>query len=269
MSAKTIRLALSISVLLILIVGVVALVYLSQRTQIFENQAANDEVSLAIDLAEQKPTVRIWQNLAQGGEVPKPQLPAAIHAMQELGPNYVRIDHIYDAYEVIQRNETGKIIYDFHLLDQEVDAITKAGAVPFFSLSYVTSDIADLNNADRPMYALWEDVVRQTVQHYSGVKNIPNVYYEVYNEPDLFGKWTVEEYSELYDASVKGAQSTQNVQPYYIGGPATSYFDRNFMQAFLEGVAQKNTRIDFVSWHVYSTDPTKIQKYALVLDEIL
>ena len=46
------------------------------------------------------------------------------------------------------------------------------------------------NVTDEPRdWAEWQMTVKATIEHYSGTKgkNIPGVYYEVWNEPDLFG----------------------------------------------------------------------------------
>ena len=39
----------------------------------------------------------------------------------------------------------------------------------------------------------WSLVVEKVVEHYSGreERNLPNIYYEIWNEPDLFGKWKI------------------------------------------------------------------------------
>jgi len=84
-----------------------------------------------------------------------------------------------------------------------------------------------------------------------------NIYYEVWNEPDLesFGKWKytgAKSYSDLYFFSVKGAQQAQNILPYKIGGPVTTALYKNWIQKFLDYIIANNLRIDFISWHHYS-----------------
>ncbi len=38
-------------------------------------------------------------------------------------------------------------------------------------------------------YEDWQIVVQHLIQHISGTRGISDVYYEVWNEPDLFGHW--------------------------------------------------------------------------------
>ncbi|NIT03517.1 glycoside hydrolase, partial [Candidatus Saccharibacteria bacterium] len=67
-------------------------------------------------------------------------------------------------------------------------------------------------------------MVKATIQHYSGrnEKNIAGIYYEVWNEPDLFGQWQIgkePDYRTLYVYALSGAFQAQDCQPFKIGGP--------------------------------------------------
>jgi hypothetical protein len=104
-------------------------------------------------------------------------------------------------------------------------------------------------------------VVQKTIERYSGKNGAgqPDVYYEVWNEPDLFGKYKLygeKNYIDLYSHSVIGASRAGNVYNYKIGGPAITAFYDNWFEGLLTYVRKTNTRLDFYSWHRYSKNLT-------------
>jgi hypothetical protein len=167
----------------------------------------------------------IWQNLAQGGEEKNLRFDELNPLIKKLQPRYIRIDHLYDFYNPVSKNN-GVLTYDWAALDNAVDQILATGALPFFSLSYMPPAIAATDIVSPPTdWNDWSLVIQATVQHYSGRgdKNLNNVIYEVWNEPDLFGDWKLygpKDYRTLYTYAVKGAQKATNVNNFKIGGPA-------------------------------------------------
>lgn len=212
-----------------------------------------------------------WRAIAQGGEQSGTRMLQPVTTqLRSLFPHYIRIDHIYDFYNVVQRG-AGGITYNWEQLDQTVCDIYATGAKPFFALSYMPSGISsDGSVISRPSnWDEWRVLVQRTVERYSGQSttlcggtirgdSLAGVHYEVWNEPDLesFGKWSVyggeRNYLTLYEQSVRGAQSAQNVQNFYIGGPGTTAPYRNWFRAFLDHTNKNNLRVDFLSWHRYS-----------------
>ena len=212
-----------------------------------------------------------WKALAQGGEESGVRmLENVISQVSELYPRYIRIDHIYDFYDVVSRSSTGNLSFNFSKLDQTVCDVYHIGAKPFFSLGYMPPTMSDDNTLiGKPKnWNEWTFLVQKTVEHYSGKDIVlpcgaldnfwkTDIYYEVWNEPDLesFGKWRYsggKSYSDLYFYSVKGAQQAQNSLPFKIGGPVTTALYKNWIQKFLDFVVTNNLRIDFLSWHHYS-----------------
>lgn len=217
-----------------------------------------------------------WANFAQGGEEPPPMLNAAIAKMQPLNPKYIRLDHIYDFYNVVKRESSG-FRYDFSLLDKTVDDILAMGALPFFSLSYMPSEFTNSGSViDAPIeWSWWQELVKETIEHFSGKnsKNLTNVYYEVWNEPELpqFGQWKIsgskKDYRLLYYYSVRGATLANNTNKFYIGGPAIGSFYPNWVNGLASYVSQNNLRMDFFSYHryhknsfIYKNDANGIRK---------
>lgn len=206
-----------------------------------------------------------WRNLAQGGEEPNDMIADVISDVKTLRPEYIRLDHIYDVYNVVSRNE-GELVYDWSLLDGAVNSILATGAKPFLSLSYMPSVIAkgDLVSPARE-WSEWGQVVAATISHYSGInqKNIDGVIYEVWNEPDLFGGYKTygdKNYLDMYGAAAKAAANVRGTNLFEIGGPATTGLYQNWLESLIKYVDANNLRMDFVSWHKYTTDLTQFEK---------
>jgi len=206
-----------------------------------------------------------WRNLAQGGEEPGDMIAGVISDVRALKPEYIRIDHIYDAYKVVSRNE-GQLVYDWSRLDDAVSSIMATGAKPFFSLSYMPEVIAkgDIVSVARD-WNEWGQVVEATIQHYSGInqKNIDGVIYEVWNEPDLFGSFKTygeKNYLDMYAAAAKAAAKVRGTNLFEIGGPATTGLYKNWLERLIKFVDENNLRMDFISWHRYTTDLEQYEK---------
>jgi hypothetical protein len=175
-------------------------------------------------------------------------------------PQRVRIKRLYDYYVTVTRQD-GTLVFNFSRADRLIDAIRATGALPVISLSYMPQGIArDGVITNQPVdWDEWSFVVQKTIEHFSGGgRNIPDIYYEVWNEPDLpqFGGWTLEgdkNYLTLYDYTAKGAGRVEGANRFYLGGPATSKLYQNWVQA----LAGRENRLDFLSWHTYSDDPAR------------
>jgi len=203
------------------------------------------------------PLPRPWRNLAQGGESFNWQLSPIQSQVAALHPDYIRLDHIYDFYEVVS-GSPGNLTFDFTKLDVVLDQISAVGAKPFISLSYLPPAISRGDIVDQPVsYNDWTTVVQKTIEHISGSRNTADVYYEVWNEPDLFGGWKYygsKNYLELYKAAAIGASRAQVRQTFKFGGPATTAPYKNWFDALATFASENNLRFDFYSWHRYTTD---------------
>lgn len=209
-----------------------------------------------------------WRNLAQGGEEPKDMIASIIPEVTALKPEYIRIDHIYDAFSVVSRNE-GNLVYDWSRLDKAVESIMATGAKPLLSLSYMPEVIAkgDMVSPARD-WNEWGQVVGATIQHYSGIneKNIDGVIYEVWNEPDLFGGYKTygeKNYLDMYAASARAAANVRGTNLFEIGGPATTGLYQNWLERLIKFVDTNSLRLDFISWHKYTTDLELFEKDVL------
>lgn len=263
----------------LLLLLIFSIIFIFSYFQVFLSlfsKAAPQKADILIDVKNTLgPVKRVWSGLAQGGEEPPPMLNGITSLLKPLNPQYIRIDHIYDYYQIVKSNN-GKIEYDFNLLDQTVEDIIKSGALPFFSLSYMPQLLTTSGSViDKPRdWQDWQNLVTATIEHYSGKtnKNLHNIYYEVWNEPELpqFGKFSLtddKDYRLLYFYAAKGAEKAENVNHFYLGGPAVGSYYRNWVTDFVSYVNQNNLRLDFYSWHRYHkniemfrTDAEKIRK---------
>lgn len=240
------------------IVGIVAVTQLDQVREFISN-ASGEPANLQID-----PTVSFgqihqpWQNLAQGGEMHDWTLEPIRAKVAGLEPQYIRIDHIYSFYDIVQIQD-GQKRYDFTKLDVVVDGILSTGAKPYIALSYIPTQLSDDGTiTGKPRdWAEWQDLVRATVEHYSKTKGINDVIYEVWNEPDLFGGWKTygeKNYLELYGYAARGQAQVSGARPYKFGGPGITALYRNWFVNLVEYADKNNLRLDFFSWHRYNTD---------------
>jgi len=232
-----------IIILFFLLISTVAALTLFSQIQVWQKKAEVGPAEAVFDSLPTKPINRVWANFSQGGEEQGLMLLPAEKEIKKLQPQVIRIDHIFD----------------YPSLDERVNEIISLGATPFLSLSYFPSFIANDPVGTPNSYQEWENLVAKTIQKYSGKaeRNLGNVYYEVWNEPDLFGKMDPNTYFALYKASAQAAQKCQACNPFKIGGPAITTLKKDWMNSFLTLVRQQNLRLDFISWHSYQTNPRK------------
>lgn len=219
------------------------------------------------------PMPRPWRSLAQGGEeLTTNMMASVVEKTKALKPEYIRLDHLYDGYNIVSRGGDGSLAYDWSRLDAVVNDILKTGAKPFLSLSYMPLVISKGDIVEQPKdYNDWAAVVRATVEHYSGRGNlnISDVYYEVWNEPDLFGGWKTygdKNYLTLYRYSSAGARAATNVNSFKLGGPGTTALYKAWVDNFLNFMANNNLKYDFYSWHRYAKDLEQYDKDRLLID---
>lgn len=256
------------------------MVYVVQKEQTYTSRAIEEPANIVIDVKEiTGPLPHTWQALAQGGEEQGVRmLENVVQPVSVLSPRYIRIDHIYDFYDVVFRDEHGLMRLTWNSLDATVCDILKTGATPFFSLGYtpvvLSSDGSIIGKPSQ--WSEWEVLVQKTIERYSSSESglcgpeydlqRDNIYYEVWNEPDheSFGKWNLyggdKDYKTLYYYTDKGAKNAVSVRNFYLGGPATTKAYQNWMQRFIEYADAFDLRVDFLSWHHYSPDPEDFGK---------
>ncbi len=205
--------------------------------------------------------LNFYHAFAQGGEESTDMLKPVLSEVRNLKPQLIRLDHIYDHYDVVGKSGD-QLTFNWSKLDEAVNTILATGAKPLLALSYMPSVIAKdgviINVPNN--WNDWSTVVQRTIEHYSGKsgKNLSGVYYEVWNEPDLaqFGSWKYggeKSYITLYQYASTGAKRASNVNTFYLGGPGTTGLYKSWILALVNS----GSRVDFLSWHTYQWDPEK------------
>ncbi|MFA6005952.1 MAG: hypothetical protein WC775_05740 [Patescibacteria group bacterium] len=271
----------------LVLVGILILVLTLSSGKLisFSPKAAAVKANLVVDAKKYIGLMpKNWKDLAQGGEESGVRMfDAVVGDVRLLAPRYIRIDHMYDFYEVVSRNSAGAVQFDWSKLDMTVCDIYRTGARPYFSLGYMPPTMA----ADGSLIGVpkdwneWSLLVQKTVERYSGKNTrlcggiygdwLKDIYYEVWNEPDLegFGKWNIyggKDYKLLYFYSSQGATRAAEVNNFFLGGPTTTRPYASWLQGLLRYVNQQNLRLDFISWHHYSKNPDDFSQDVINVD---
>jgi hypothetical protein len=243
-----------------LLVGLI----LVRSTVHYFSGAGGINANLSIDMYKNAPnTTDVWRNLAQGGEEKGRGLMPVIDEVKRLKPEYIRIDHVFD-------------FYDQDSLDNQVKDILAMGAKPFISLSYMPPEMSITGDVNGPPkdWNEWEKKVKNLIEHVSGRNGlgINNVYYEVWNEPDLFGGYKIggsKNYLDLYYHSAIAASRAGNTLNFKFGGPSTTGFYPNWLTGLSDYTIKNNLRLDFLSWHKYSRNISDFENDFTDAKEIL
>lgn len=156
--------------------------------------------------------------------------------------------------------------YDFQASDAVWRAIVDGGFEPYFRLG------DSYNNVKPPLDAReranWVRAAVEVIRHYRQGKwngfTTPFRYVEIWNEPDNRQFWptphSIQEFFQLY---VETAVALKQAFPdLLIGGPAVTQMNvfmpqgNKWIHGFLTYVKQNNAPLDFLSWHLYSNNPT-------------
>ncbi len=251
---------------------------LAQKAWKYLTGASYQAANIVVDVSQTNGVVRrVWDGVAQGYEKLPDQdfrLNSVAPLVKNTGVKYVRIDHVFDGFDVISKDGEGRLNYNWTKLDNVVNDIRSMGATPYIALSYMPSVISKSDILDFPNeWGEWGQVVSATVAHYSRdyAGGLPNVIYEVWNEPDLFGGWKMggsKNYVTLYTVAANAANNVKGAKAFKIGGPATTGFYPAWVNGFYSKL-DETVRIDFFSWHRYDTDVDKFVKDAQTAAEMM
>lgn len=256
---KTIQLIILFIILITVPITIYAL--LKYRPDLTEGLGGitGTKANIVVNLTDSYPFRNVpWAHLAQGGEERENMLGAVVGQTASLTPQYIRIDHVFDFYDVVSRTPEGDLSFNWTKLDNEIRTIRRTGAKPFIAISYMPSAISTGSEIDNPRsWVEWSACVEALIEHISGNSglNISDVYYEVWNEPDLFGKFKLsgeKNYLTMYRYASLGAQNATNVQSFKLGGPSSTGLYKDWVTNFLAYVQLNKLRLDFYSWHRYS-----------------
>ena len=215
---------------------------------------------------------RPWRNLAQGGESNNWRLEPLIPQVKALNPEYIRIDHIYDFFEIVQ-GTSGNLSFNFSKLDVAINDILATGAKPYIALTYMPPQLSNGDIVGAPQnYYDWQIMVqvdsRDVLVHLGHLQLV----YEVWNESDLFGGWKYygnKNYLTLYSYASRGAKNARGVKQFKLGGPATTGFYKNWIEALVKSADKNDFKLDFISWHRYSRNIDQYRKDMLDVRKLM
>ncbi len=194
-------------------------------------------------------------DFSQGGigDVVNPEFWSSMSPLlRKLGIERIRIDHVFDYYDAVKRDEAGRISYDWSRLDRVIEQIGAVGAEPFVCLSYMPPALSVDGTPYAPPrdYGQWQAVCRELARHLAEDRKLAGLHYEVWNEPDGGGFLTAdaETYAKLYRTAVEGVLEADPTAK--VGGPASAV--GAWIVQFLQRVKESGAKIDFVTWHWYN-----------------
>ncbi|MBI5449227.1 hypothetical protein HY948_02810 [Candidatus Gottesmanbacteria bacterium] len=249
--------------LVALIIFLPLLLLAAYQTITLVSRATGSPAALVVDAKIPLGPIRtdFYHAFSQGGEESTDMLAPVLAETRALKPKIIRLDHIYDHYDVVG-GSSGNLSFSWDKLDAAVNTVMATGAKPLLALSFMPSVIARDGSIINPPnnWDDWAIVVQRTIEHFSGKtgKNLSGVYYEVWNEPDLaqFGSWKLsgdKNYLTLYRYAAIGARNASNVNTFLLGGPSTTGLYKNW----IIGLVESGNRLDFLSWHSYLADPKR------------
>jgi xylan 1,4-beta-xylosidase len=208
--------------------------------------------------------------LGQGGLSPDPIWHSRVAEIRALHPRMIRL-FVQEYFDLLP--EEGH--YHFDSLDQSVDDIIQAGAVPLMAITIkpkglypkVDQDIIDPND-----YGKWEQLIFQMVSHYKE-KGLTGFYWEVGNEGDIGEsggspyRFTPEDYVGYYRHTVAAVLRADPTA--HVGGPAMAGWKSPIIPALVAFCDKEKVPLNFVSWHIYNSNPKAIEGTVLGIKAIL
>jgi len=201
------------------------------------------------------------------------------------GPHIVDITAIFPDFS---KKVNDPASYDFLLTDKYLKNIQDAGAKVFFRLGQTIEHQEKKYGIYPPAdYKKWAQICEHIIRHYTegwaDGFNWDIEYWEIWNEADLDAdndKWKIdprtwggskEEFFKFY--AVSATHLKKCFPKLKIGGPSMAgsenHSDMSWAEDFLRYMKERDVKIDFFSWHVYTPFIEKIEQEAAVYRNLL
>jgi xylan 1,4-beta-xylosidase len=155
--------------------------------------------------------------------------------------------------------------FSFLYISEVFDKLLELGVKPFVELSFMPSRMASgqstiffyRGNVTPPANMdYWGQLIRAFTAHCVkryGISEVSQWQFECWNEPNLryFFAGSQDQYFELYRQTAMAVKSVDQHIP--VGGPSTAQVA--WIPPFIEYCASHNAPLDFVSTHIYASDP--------------
>jgi len=244
--------------------------------------------------------VHFWSNCVGAGRANEGLRASWLEQLKlvhdQCGFQYCRFHGLLHDDMFVYKEINGLPIYNWQYIDDLFDRMLDIGVKPFVELGFMPKALASDVTATQfwwkgivsppKDYAKWGNLISEFVKHCIsryGISEVLTWYFEVWNEPDLYGFWhgTKSQYFELYKTSALAIKTIN--KELRIGGPSTSNFvpDERFdgeiedktkqktltvtdintlewrgvwIRDFLAYCVRENLPVDFISTHPYPTD---------------
>ena len=187
-----------------------------------------------------------------------------VRAHRDMGMKSIRCHGLFDDEMGIAAAGAGA--FNFLYVDQIYDYMLDQGVRPFVELSFMPEAFASSNNrifaykgntSPPRNWQDWYDMVYAFANHCVkryGIGEVGGWKFEVWNEPNIpFWAGTQEQYFELYRQSALAVKAVD--KRLQIGGPSTAQLA--WIPDLIRYCVTKGIPLDFVSTHVYPSDPQK------------
>lgn len=214
--------------------------------------------NVKVDASQKIGRLELWRHsFGQGGINPIPLPTRAIGGIRKLRPRLIRI-FIQEYFNIYKENGT----FNWQILDPYIDALAQTGAKIVACLTIKPKRL--FPQIDQRIWRPkdveeWQKVIHQLVKRCSVEKPIVT-YWEVANEPDIgeaggtpFLIQDPKEYCEFYKITIEPILKACPTAK--VGGPALASVNSPLLEGLVNFCRETGTKLDFVSWHLYSDDP--------------
>jgi hypothetical protein len=208
--------------------------------------------------------------LGQGGLSPDPIWDSRIAEIRALHPRLIRL-FVQEYFDLLPAEGQ----YHFDTLDQSIDEIIRVGAIPLLSITIkpkilypkIDQDVIDPNDYDK-----WQQLIAHMVKHYAD-KGLSGLYWEVGNEGDIGEsggspyRFTPENYVRYYRHTIEAILRADPTAK--VGGPAVANYKSEILPALIAFCDKEKVPLNFVSWHIYNSDPKAIERTIVAVKAML
>ena len=211
----------------------------------------------------------------------------------------INVTDMHRIFPDFSKDVNDESAYNFAESDKVLAAIVDAGMEPFFRFGISWSDpVLSREHLQPPAdYDKWAQICEHIILHYNegwaDGFNYDIEYWEIYNEPDCqpeaennnFWQGTPEEFYRLYDVTAKylkgkfpnlkfggygscGFYALTKTNAVNTGSSSQNQYFITFFEDFLDYISERNTPMDFFTWHSYTTT-WKNQQYIGYVKEML
>lgn len=197
-------------------------------------------------------------NVARGGQGISGDLkwmPKFYTKLNEIGIDEFRVDWLLSNrfYNVVTRNTSGQLVYNFSNLDKTLVPMAQKGIKPLMCMTYMATPLGK-DSFPPTNYTEYAEVIRRYVQYYKDL-GYTGWAWESHNEPEGFTKLTPQQTYQMYKVfseAVKSVDPTARVGGFGAVGLDWIGYIRSFLDYYKADASKP--AMDFFSFHQYGHD---------------